>query len=51
MWLTPHLRDFQPEGERERERVGAFSAIEMLHDIALYKLTIDIHIALTLLVR
>jgi len=20
MWLTPHLRDPQPEGERERER-------------------------------
>jgi len=21
VWLTPHLRDPQPEGERERERV------------------------------
>jgi len=30
VWLTPHLRDPQPEGERERELPLASSLIEPL---------------------
>jgi len=33
VWLTPHLRDPQPEGERERERDVVSSAIWLVQHL------------------